>query len=296
MPQLSPSLLSRVTALARDRVSGASAIRESAIGILREALSLGQAGAAAAALCRAQPSMASVWNASLHALATRDEPERFERFARSIERAPQALVRFGLTLFEPGTLPLDIVTLSASGSVVLLIDGLRQRGPLRVSCSEARPAFEGRQLAARLAARGVEVTFFTDAALAHALDAADAVLVGADAVGPGDFVNKTGTRALVAAAGAAGVPAYVAATRDKFVMPALWRRLTIRDEPADEVWDTPPANVLVRNPYFEIVPLDLVSGVISDLGVLSFDMVGEVCASLEETRLLAALDELPGGP
>ena len=294
MPDLFPGLKSRITALANDRISGASTLRESAIGVLRESLVVGQVEAAAAALCRAQPSMASIWNASLHALAARTGPERFERFARTIERAPQALVRFGLTLFEADAPPLDIVTLSASGSVVLLIDGLRQRGPVRVSCSEARPALEGRQLAARLAALGVEVTFFTDAALAEALDVADAVLVGADAVGPRDFVNKTGTRVLLAAAGAAGVPAYVAATRDKFVMPALWPRLTIRDEPPAEVWDTPPANVLVRNPYFETVPLDLAAGVISDLGVLASDMVREACASLEDASLLAALDELCG--
>ena len=96
------------------------------------------------------------------------------------------------------------------------------------------------------------------------------------------------------AAGAAGVPAYVTATRDKFVIPALWSRLTIRDESPDEVWDAPPDGVHVRNRYFETVPLDLTTGVISDVGVLGSDMVREVCASLEEPLLLAALDELCG--
>jgi translation initiation factor 2B subunit (eIF-2B alpha/beta/delta family) len=48
----------------------------------------------------------------------------------------------------------------------------------------------------------------------------------------------------------------------------------------------------VRNPYFETVPLDLTTGVISDVGVLGSDMVREVCASLEDPLLLAALDEL----
>jgi translation initiation factor 2B subunit (eIF-2B alpha/beta/delta family) len=195
-----------------------------------------------------------------------------------------------MTLFEENEQ--DIVTLSASGSVTRLLEALRSRGPLRVSCSEGRPALEGRRLAERLAALGVEVTFLTDAALAAALDGANAVLVGADAVGPRHFVNKTGTRMLLSAAGVAGVPVYVAATRDKFVMPALWPRLTIRHEPPAEVWDAPPAGVLVRNPYFETVPLDLTTGVISDVGVLGSDMVREVCASLEDPLLLAALDEL----
>src|SRR5436190_1738139 len=80
-----------------------------------------------------------------------------------------------------------------------------------------RPALEGRRLASRLAAAGIAVTYFSDAAISQALGGADAVVFGADAVAPEWFLNKSGTRMLAAAAGQQGLPVHVIATRDKFV-------------------------------------------------------------------------------
>jgi translation initiation factor 2B subunit (eIF-2B alpha/beta/delta family) len=151
---------------------------------------------------------------------------------------------------------------------------------LRVSCSESRPALEGRTLAARLVSAGAAVTCFSDAALGHALGAADAVVVGADAVAPEWFLNKSGTRMLAAAAAQQGVPVYVLASRDKFVTHAIASRLVIREGEAAEIWEGPPPGVVVRNPYFEPTPLDLVTSVISDVGVLGAGMVPDVCEAV----------------
>ena len=38
-----------------------------------------------------------------------------------------------------------------------------------------------------------------------------------------------------------------------------------------------PAGVTVRNPYFERTPLDIVTAIISDIGVLGTGMVPDVC-------------------
>ena len=72
------------------------------------------------------------------------------------------------------------------------------------------------------------------------------------------------------------------ARREKFVSSALARRLIIREGASDEVWPDPPAGIDVRNPYFEVVPLDLVSNVISDVGVLGGDMMRDLCDSLDD--------------
>ena len=116
-----------------------------------------------------------------------------------------------------------------------------------------------------------------DAAIAQALGSADVVLVGADAIAPTWFLNKTGTRMLAAAASQQGVPVYVVASRDKFVGRELATRLVIRSGEPSEVWDSPPAGVDVRNPYFELIPLDLVTAVISDVGILGTGMIPDVC-------------------
>jgi methylthioribose-1-phosphate isomerase len=146
-------------------------------------------------------------------------------------------------------------------------------------------------MAERLAAARVSVTFFTDAAIAHALEGADAVVIGADAVTPAWFLNKSGTRLLAAAATQQGVPVYVCATRDKFLSTPLAARLTIREERPDEIWPAPPPNVSVHNRYFEPTSLDLVTAVISDLGVLGAGVVPDACLSPHDD-LLSSL----GGP
>ena len=296
MAEIYESLTRRIALVASDRESGASEILDDALAILTDA----RAGAGplvpvARALCRAQPSMAPVWNAALEALADRDEPGRFERFRQRVARAPDALGRFAVDCLSTGESgPLRLVTISLSRSVVTAIDAVRQTRPVRVSCSEARPALEGRRLAARIAALGVPVTCFSDAAIGHALAAADAVLLGADAVGPEWFLNKAGSRMLAAAALQQGVPVYVAATRDKFVGHAVGARLAVREGGSDEIWASPPAGVEVRNPYFESTPLDMVTSVISDAGLLGAGMIPDVCESIHDAPILATLDHIAG--
>jgi translation initiation factor 2B subunit (eIF-2B alpha/beta/delta family) len=292
---MTPEFKRRIALLASDRESGASEILDEALAILRDAL----AGPAdlvpvARALCRAQPTMAPIWNASIAALGARDDPERFTRFTQRVARAPDALARFGLQCFNDAedarqavdsggrTTPLRLVTISFSRSVVRVLEVIAQTRSLRVACSEGRPALEGRRLATRLATAGIPVTCFTDAAIGHALGGADAVLVGADAVAPEWFLNKSGTRMLAATAAQQGVPLYVLASRDKFVSHAIAGRLAVREGESAEVWEGAPAGVAVHNPYFESTPLDLVTAIITDAGVLGAALAPEVCASMED--------------
>ena len=288
-------LMRRVAEMAEDRVSGATFILQAAVAVLGQALDQpAELAPLARALCVAQPTMAPIWNAALIALASRDDRARFTQFVRRVERAPQALARFAAAAFDTGAplSPRRIVTISSSRSVVTVLEALRKQGPVEIACSESRPALEGRGLASSLAALGVAVTYFSDAALGAALAGAEAVLVGADAVMPRGFLNKVGTRMLAAAAASAGVPVYVAATRDKFVSAAIADRLTIREGSPGEIWDAPPAGVTVRNPYFELTPLDAVTAIISDVGVLGAGMVADVCGALDDEAMRRALAEL----
>ena len=220
--------------------------------------------------------MASMWNAAAAALS--DDPDRLNRFAERLRRAPAAIARFATSHFaEDAGRQMRVVTLSYSSSVLVALNAIRKIRPLAVSCSESRSALEGRRLATDLAAAGMPVRLFSDSAIAHALDDADAVMVGADAIAPSWFLNKSGTRMLAAAAAQRGVPVYVIAARDKFVRQQIADGLVIRSGDATEIWATPPPGVDVRNPYFESTPLDLVTAVISDVGILGTGMIPDVC-------------------
>ena len=278
MKQTPAELNRRINALAADRTTGASGILAKALDILIAAKASDiDTREVTKALCLAQPTMASVWNAAAAALS--DDPTRLTQFAERVRRAPHAIARYAATHFAEhlSDRPLHLISISCSGSVVVALKSIRAAGTVRVSCSESRPALEGRRLAAELVAAGIPVTYFSDAAIADALGSADAVLVGADAIAATWFLNKTGTRMLAAAATQQGVPVYVVASRDKFVGRELAARLVIRSGEPAEVWDSAPAGVDVRNPYFELIPLDLVTAVISDVGILGTGMIPDVC-------------------
>ncbi|MEL6712833.1 MAG: hypothetical protein AAFP86_03625 [Planctomycetota bacterium] len=124
--------------------------------------------------------------------------------------------------------------------------------------SEGGAALGGRRLARRLSAGGMDVSFVYDAALVSALERADRVWIGSDAIGAHAFVARMGTRALVERASQLGVDVAVLATSDKFTPEA---RPSLPRWAADEpwhLWEGAPAAVSVESQAFELVPLDLV--------------------------------------
>jgi translation initiation factor 2B subunit (eIF-2B alpha/beta/delta family) len=276
-----------VAAIAADRESGATALARRAVGTFRRARRLGgeAVAAVAARLCRAQPSMAPIWIAAGIALAdAQDGGDRLDAWAHRLERSEAALARAAVALLDERTAQarivdgrLSLVTFSSSGAVLAALRQLVVERPLDVAVAEGRPALEGRTFAAALVAVGIRVRFFSDAAIGNALGEAEAVLVGADAVTPGWFINKVGTGAVAALAAARGVPVYVLAGREKFLPPALADAVTLRTGEPAEIWETAPSGVEVRNPYFERVPLEFVANLVTDAGPMGAALARDVC-------------------
>ncbi|ADD05152.1 translation initiation factor aIF-2B alpha subunit [Natrialba magadii ATCC 43099] len=160
-----------------------------------------------------------------------------------------------------------VLTLSRSGTVV---DALRAGAPSRVFVAESRPALEGVAVAEELAAGGVDcpVTLHTDAAAAHVLatESIDRVLVGADTIRhDGAVVNKTGTRALAAAAAHEDVPVTVVAATDKI---STREEVALESAARDAVYDGDAA-IDVLNPTFDITPADCVTEFATERGLLA---------------------------
>lgn len=274
-----------VAAIAADRESGASVLARRAVDVLRRARRLGRdtVQPVAAGLCRAQPSMAPVWIAAGVAVAdAEDGGDRLDAWAHRLERSERAVARAAADLLgdrnaRPSDDCLRLATFSASGAVLAALRLLAAERDVRVAVAEGRPAFEGRGFAAALSASGVRVQFFSDAAIGTALDAAEAVLVGADAVAPGWFINKVGTGAMAALAGARGVPVYVLAGREKFLPPSMADLVALRAGDPSEIWADAPPGVQVENPYFERISLDLVANLVTDAGPMGAALAAEVC-------------------
>lgn len=162
-----------------------------------------------------------------------------------------------------------IATLSASTAVRDAFLAAHDAGrSVRALVAESRPRCEGRNLAATLARAGIDTWLVADAALPLLLSQASSVWLGADAVTEHGVLNKIGSYAAALAAREHGVPVYALAERRKF-LPAATPALRIAEMPAEEIWDAPPEGVRPRNVYFELVPLELVRGVVVEDSVLA---------------------------
>ncbi|MGC9974663.1 MAG: hypothetical protein ABSC36_04660, partial [Gaiellaceae bacterium] len=101
-----------------------------------------------------------------------------------------------------------VMTHSASGTVQ---EALVHTPPEQVFCTISEPGGEGRGLAAKLRAKGVEVELISDNEGPEAARESDLVLLGADTVfRDGSLVNKIGTARIASAAKDAGVTVIVA--------------------------------------------------------------------------------------
>src|SRR5882724_641909 len=149
---------------------------------------------------------------------------------------------------------------------------------ISVIANETRPYLQGARLTAwEMVQEKIPCTLITDNMAGHLMSRGevDVVIVGADRIAAnGDVANKIGTYALAVMAKRHGIPFYVAAPRSTFD-PAIpdGSHIPIEERPADEVtgyrklrWA--PKGVLVRNPAFDVTPAELITGIISEKGVV----------------------------
>lgn len=160
----------------------------------------------------------------------------------------------------------SIFTYSYSSTVKKAILGL---GVENVIVTESRPGNEGITLARELAEEGINVLTGVDGMVHMYMKAADVVLVGADSVQHnGSFINKVGTKMLGYAAKEFNKPFYVLCDTMKFnVLNYLGQEIELEEMSPEEVVE-PTDNLRVRNFYFEVIPPELVTAVITEEGIM----------------------------
>ncbi|WP_028059830.1 S-methyl-5-thioribose-1-phosphate isomerase [Candidatus Solirubrobacter pratensis] len=143
--------------------------------------------------------------------------------------------------------------------------------PVEVFACETRPLLQGARLTAwELQDAGIPVTVLADGAAPALLARGDidVVIAGCDRVAAnGDIANKIGTYALAIAAHHHGVPFYVAGPRSTLdLATASGAEIEIEQRSADEV--ATAAGARVWNPAFDVTPAELITALITDVGVL----------------------------
>lgn len=165
------------------------------------------------------------------------------------------------------------------GTALGVIRSLHGQGLLEhVYVDETRPYLQGSRLTAfELQSEGIPYSLQTDSAAAYLMryEKVDFVVVGADRIAAnGDTANKVGTYSLAIVAKYHGVPFYVAAPRSTFDPQVPdGRSIPIEMRPPQEVTEhggraIAPRQAQAKNPSFDVTPASLISGIITEYGIL----------------------------
>jgi methylthioribose-1-phosphate isomerase len=159
----------------------------------------------------------------------------------------------------------------------------------KVYVDETRPLLQGARLTAwELKRDGIPACLICDSSAAWVMKrrGVRAVVVGTDRVAAnGDIANKIGTYSVALAAARHGVPFYVAAptsTLDPSL--AVGDLIPIEERSAGEItgfggtrWA--PEGVEAFNPAFDVTPAELVTAIVTDVGVLRAPYEGKIEAA-----------------
>lgn len=166
----------------------------------------------------------------------------------------------------------------AYGTALGVIRAARESGKrLSVIATETRPVMQGSRLTAfELQHDGIDVSLIPDTAVGHmmAKSAIKRVIVGADRVlRSGHVFNKIGTYQVAILASRHRVPFYVAAPLSTFDFESSPEEVMIEERSVDEVVKVgkkriAPKGVRIFNPAFDMTPPELITGIITEKGVL----------------------------
>jgi methylthioribose-1-phosphate isomerase len=194
----------------------------------------------------------------------------------------QAIGRFGAKVIADGDTILTHCNAGALacvdyGTALGVIRAAVDEGKnIRVVCDETRPVCQGARLSVfEMQDEGIPVKLIVDSAAGRLMQEGriNKVIIGADRVACGGVANKIGSLMVALAAKRFQVPFYVAAPKSTFDDEISIYDVEIEERDPLEVLyygkcRVAPEGTEVENPAFDIVPSDLITGIITEDGIL----------------------------
>ena len=164
------------------------------------------------------------------------------------------------------------------GTALGVIRATKESGKnIKVIATETRPVQQGSRLTAfELKHDGIDVAIIPDTAVGYTManNLVNRVVVGADRIlRTGHVYNKIGTYQVATMAKQHNIPFYVAAPLSTFDLKSNTDDVIIEQRNASEVTGigdkkTAPDDISVINPAFDLTTPDLISGIITEKGVI----------------------------
>jgi methylthioribose-1-phosphate isomerase len=210
--------------------------------------------------------------------------EEADGIALEIKKADEKMGRLGSDLIEDGDVILTYcntgaLATGAYGTALGVIKTAFEQGKkIEVIACETRPLLQGSRLTMwELKKAGIPATLIVDAAAGYMMSQGkvDKVIVGADRIAAnGDTANKIGTYAIASLAYIDSLPFYIAAPTSTIDLSSPdGAAIPVEMRDADEVTrimglQVAPEGISAANPAFDITPCDLISAIITELGVI----------------------------
>jgi len=203
--------------------------------------------------------------------------EEDRRVCRTMGQHGAKLVKKGmrlLTICNAGAL----ATVDYGTALGVMYAAKEKKTKFSVYVCETRPLLQGARLTTwELMKEKIDVTLITDGMAATLMQQKkiDIIFTGADRVASnGDAANKIGTYSLAVLAKYHKIPMYIVAPRSTFDMKIKsGKQIPIEERGAEEIknWQgvqSAPKNVKVFNPAFDVTPNALLSGIVTEYGVI----------------------------
>lgn len=182
---------------------------------------------------------------------------------------------------------------SSWGTALGVIRSAVEKGKrVKVIACETRPLLQGARLTAwELARDGIDVTVITDSTAAHLMRTStiDAVIVGADRITCDAVFNKIGTYMHAVCARHHNIPFYVAAPFSTFDTRHREQDVIIEERSREEVTTIGdrvfvPDSSGVKNYAFDATPMNLITAIITEHGVVRPPVTIDSIISLKSTQ------------
>jgi len=290
---INPEIISLIDEIKNDKTHGASQLARQAASVLKVAAERSQTKSTdefwqeqkeiGQRLMSARPAMAPVFNIVARLLDAMSgkvvemELDSVRHFAISkvdeiVGDSLQAIAQiaqYGSELIADGD---KIMTHSYSSTVVAMLKAaFAEHGNVEVITTRSGPGGSGEMTARELGLYGMPVTFIDDTAIGLYLSTVNKVVVGADRIcADGSLVNSIGTYQLALAGKKAIIPFYVLCETLKFDPRVSGDEVDLEEKEPSEVIEPGrlPPEVRVKNPHFDITPLELITGIVTENGLL----------------------------
>jgi len=214
-------------------------------------------------ILKTRPTEPLMQNAIRFLLKSKNKKAAAKEFFSYTKLSEKKIAKYGSTLIKKD---MNIFTHCHSSSVVdILKHAKKARKDFVVYNTETEPLMQGRKTANELARAGIKVIHVPDTAVEYSLKKCDLFLFGADAFLKKGVINKIGTKMYCEIADLYNIPRYSCGVSLKFT-----KKIKMELRKGKELWAERQKNIEVLNPAFDLVNKKLISGVVSEFGVLGY--------------------------